>query len=137
MIEELKVFAQEVPQQYYTTFPEQLRESILIPYVNYLTFGIDIAAGLIIGISVILALISFLKILLRSSKDQTIFNESIRLRLARGLLLALGFEVGSNILKTAIVPSISELSTLTVIVGIRIVLSWALSKELDRHSKYL
>jgi uncharacterized membrane protein len=57
--------------------------------------------------------------------------------LARGLLLALGFEVGSNILKTAIVPSISELSTLTVIVGIRIVLSWALSKELDRHSKYL
>jgi uncharacterized membrane protein len=137
VIEELKVFAQEVLQQYYTTFPEQLRESILIPYVNYLTFGIDIAAGLIIGISVILALTSFLKILLRSSKDQIIFNESIRLRLARGLLLALGFEVGSNILKTAIVPSISELSTLTVIVGIRIVLSWALSKELDRHSKYL
>ena len=137
MIEDLKVFAQEVPQQHYTSFPEQLRESILIPYVNYLTFGIDIAAGLIIGISVILALTSFLKILLRSSKEQTIFNESIRLRLARGLLLALGFEVGSNILKTAIVPSISELSTLTVIVGIRIVLSWALSKELDRHSKYL
>ena len=30
MIEDLKVAAQEVPQQYYTTFPEQLRESILI-----------------------------------------------------------------------------------------------------------
>ena len=137
MIEDLKVFAQEVSQQYYTTFPEQLRESILIPYVNYLTFGIDIAAGLIIGISVILALISFLKIILKSSKEQTITNESIRLRLARSLLLALGFEVGSNILKTIIVPSISELTTLAVIVGIRIVLSWSLSKEIDRHSKYL
>jgi hypothetical protein len=43
-------------------FSEQITESLLIPYVNYLTFGIDIAAGLIIGISAILALISFFKI---------------------------------------------------------------------------
>ena len=36
-------------------------ESLLVPYVNYLTFGIDIAAGLIIGLSAIIALIHFLK----------------------------------------------------------------------------
>ena len=44
-------------------FSEQITEPLLTPFVNYLTFGIDIAAGLIIGISAIIAFISFLKIL--------------------------------------------------------------------------
>lgn len=48
--------------------------------------------------------------------------------------LALNFEVGSDILKTILVPSVTELKILAVIVGIRIVLSWSLSKEIDRHS---
>jgi uncharacterized membrane protein len=50
------------------------------------------------------------------------------------VLLALDFEVGSDILKTILVPSITELTILAVVVGIRIVLSWSLSKEIDRHS---
>jgi uncharacterized membrane protein len=33
-----------------------------------------------------------------------------------------------------LVPSITELTILAVVVGIRIVLSWSLSKEIDRHS---
>jgi Protein of unknown function (DUF1622) len=48
--------------------------------------------------------------------------------------LALDFEVGSDILKTILVPSANELSILAVVVGIRIVLSWSLSKEIDRHN---
>jgi uncharacterized membrane protein len=116
------------------TFSEQITESLLTPFVNYLTFGIDIAAGLIIGISAILAFISFLKILPKSKEEQTRDKETIRLRLARGMLLALDFEVGSDILKTILVPSVRELTILAVIVGIRIVLSWSLSKEIDRHS---
>jgi Protein of unknown function (DUF1622) len=58
----------------------------------------------------------------------------LRLRLARGLLLALNFEIGSDILKTILVPLANELSILAVVVGIRIVLSWSLSKEIDRHN---
>ncbi len=115
-------------------FSEQVTESLLTPFVNYLTFGIDIAAGLIIGISAILALISFFKTLRKPIKEQTMDKETIRLRLARGMLLALDFEVGSDILKTILVPSVTELTILAVIVGIRIVLSWSLSKEIDRHS---
>jgi uncharacterized membrane protein len=108
-------------------------ESILRPYVSAVTFAIDVAAGLIIGISAILGLISFLKILRKPIKEQTQDKETIRLRLARGMLLALDFEVGSDILKTVLVPSINELSILAVVVGIRIVLSWSLSKEIDKH----
>ena len=109
-------------------------DNLIRTYVEYLTFGIDIAAGIIIGVSAFLGLIAFLKILRKPVKEQTIDKETIRLRLARGMLLALDFEVGSDILKTILVPSITELSILAVVVGIRIVLSWSLSKEVDRHS---
>jgi uncharacterized membrane protein len=108
-------------------------ENLIRLYVNYLTFGIDIAAGIIIGISATIAFIAFLKILGRSTKEQTIDKETIRLRLARGMLLALDFEVGSDILKTVLLPTVIDLTILAVVVGIRIALSWSLSKEVDRH----
>jgi uncharacterized membrane protein len=107
---------------------------LIRPYVCYLTFGIDIAAGIIIAISAGTALFAFFKILRKSPEEQTQQKETIRLRLARGLLLTLDFEVGSDILKTILVPSANELSILAVVVGIRIVLSWSLSKEIDRHN---
>lgn len=116
------------------TFSEIL-EIVLRPYIEILTFGIDVAAGIIIGVSAIIALISFLKILTMPTVKQTHEKETIRLRLARGMLLALDFEVGSDILKTILVPGINELAILAVIVGIRIGLSWSLSKEIDRHHK--
>ena len=109
-------------------------ESFIRPYVNYLTFGIDIAAGIIIGLSALIALISFFKILRKSPKEQTQDKETIRLQLARGMLLALDFEVGSDILKTILLPSANELSILAVVVAIRIILSWSLSKEINRHN---
>ena len=63
---------EEVVGEQSQIFSDQLIDSLLVPYVNYLTFGIDVAAGLIIGISAIIALISFFKILRKSTKEQTI-----------------------------------------------------------------
>jgi len=63
--------------------------------------------------------------------------ETTRLGLARSLPLALDFEIGSDILKTILIPSITDLTILAVIVAVRIVLSWSLSKELDRHTEDL
>jgi uncharacterized membrane protein len=109
-------------------------ENLIRPYVGYITFAIDVSAGIIIGISAIMALIAFFKILREPTEKQTEDKETIRLRLARGMLLALDFEVGSDILKTILVPSTTELTILAVVVGIRIILSWSLSKEIDRHA---
>jgi len=110
-------------------------EAIRYYYIDLITFGIDLLAASVIIISVIMAVISFLKILKNPIKDQTMDKESIRLRLARGILLALDFEIGSDIIKTMRIPGIKELLILGVIVTIRIVLSWSLSKEIDRHNK--
>ncbi len=46
----------------------QSLESILTPFVSIITFGIDIAAGLIIGISALFGLVSFLSVLTKSPK---------------------------------------------------------------------
>ena len=49
---------------------QSLQDLIRI-YVSYLTFGIDIAAGIIIGISSGIAFVAFLKILRKPTMDQT------------------------------------------------------------------
>ena len=49
------------------------------------------------------------------------------------MLLAIDLQVGSVILKAIIVPSFQELAMLAAIVGIKIVLGWTLSKEVNRH----
>lgn len=113
----------------------QSLESVLRPFVEIVTFAIDVAAGVIIDISAIFALISFFKIFGKPRPEQIHEKEAIRLRLARGMLLALNFEVGRDILRTILMPGIQELTILAAIVAIRIALSWSLSKELDIHSE--
>lgn len=91
--------------------------------------------GVVVGVAVVVALTTLFKNLKKSTTDRTLGLETASLGLARSLLLALDFEVGRDILITILVPSIPAM--LAVIVTIRIVLSWSLSKELDRHTKDL
>ena len=104
-------------------------------FIDYLTLGIDIMAAVIVGITITIAFISALKILRKPTKERTLAAETVRLSLARSLLLVLDFVVASDILKTILVPSLTELSLLAFIVAIRIALSWSLSKELTRHTE--
>ena len=104
-------------------------------FISYLTLAIEIMAAIIIGITITIAFISALKILRKPTTERTLAAETVRLGLARSLLLVLDFVVASDILKTILVPSLSELSLLAFIVAIRIALSWSLSKELTRHTE--
>ena len=104
-------------------------------FISYLTLAIEIMAAIIIGITITIAFISALKILRKPTNERTLAAETVRLGLARSLLLVLDFVVASDILKTILVPSLSELSLLAFIVAIRIALSWSLSKELTRHTE--
>ena len=112
-------------------------QEFLPVFIDYLTLGIDIMAAVIIGITITIAFISSLKILRKPTNERTLAAETVRLSLARALLLVLDFVVASDILKTILVPSLSELSLLAFIVAIRIALSWSLSKELTRHTDHL
>ncbi len=105
--------------------------------IEYITLGIEVAAGIIIGISVIIAFIGYIRTLSRRQKGDVSKGDVIRFRLAGGLLLALDLVVGSDILMTILDPSTEDLIRLSVIVAIRIVLGWSLSKEISGHSEDL
>ena len=73
-----------------------LTDQFVSGFIHYLTFGIDIIAGIIIGVAVVLAFISFLKNLKKSTTIVHLGLETTRLGLARSLLLALDFEIGER-----------------------------------------
>ena len=112
-------------------------EPFIDQIIGYITTGIEVAAAIIIGISVVIALIGYFRTLFRRQKGEGSKGDVIRFRLAGGLLLALDLVVGSDILTTILDPSEEELLRLSVIVAIGIVLGWSLSKEISGHSEDL
>jgi uncharacterized membrane protein len=106
---------------------------LLSEFITYLTLGIDAIAGIVIGIAVVIAFISFLTNLRKAAGERVLGLEKVRHRLARALLLVLDLQVASDMLKTILVPSATELLILAVIVAVRIALSWSLSKEVEKH----
>ena len=112
-------------------------EPFLDVILNYVTIGIEVAAAIIIGISAVIAFIGYIRTLSRRQKGEVSKGDAVRFRLAGGLLLALDLVVGSDILTTILDPSAEDLIRLSVIVAIRIVLGWSLSKEISGHSEDL
>lgn len=112
-------------------------EPFIDQIIGYITTGIDAAAAIIIGISVVIAFIGYFRTLFRRQKGEGSKGDVIRFRLAGGLLLALDLVVGSDILTTILDPTAEELIRLSVIVAVRIILGWSLSKEISGHSEDL
>jgi hypothetical protein len=88
----------------------QSLEYLIRPYVGYLTFGIDVAAGIIIAISAATALFAFFKILRKSPTEQTQDKETIRL-LCYSLLPCMISRICLSSLTSTTVPSGSLITT--------------------------
>jgi uncharacterized membrane protein len=58
-------------------------------------------------------------------------KEEVRLRLGRWLALALEFELGADILRTAVAPTWSEIGQLAAIAAVRTALNFFLQREID------
>jgi uncharacterized membrane protein len=105
-------------------------EANVRPFFELLTLGIDITVGVIIAISIIRGFIMYIRTLRRSPLEQTKEENGIKRYVGNGLILALDLEVGSDIIKTILEPSEADLIALSVIVAIRIALSWSLSRDM-------
>lgn len=106
-------------------------EELIRPFLGYLTIVIDIAAGIVIAISIIRGFIMFIQTIRRSPLEQTKHESGIKRYIGNGLILALDIEVGSDIIRTILTPSTPELLALAVVVAIRIALSWSLSRDIS------
>lgn len=107
-------------------------EELLITAVGYLKLAVEAVGAVIVGFGALstaaIYVLSLLGIRRRS-------NSEIRLFLGRYLALGLEFQLGADILGTAVAPTIAEVELLAAIVVIRTALNYFLSKEIERERR--
>jgi uncharacterized membrane protein len=112
-------------------FLDQLIENTVLGLEIIVTFIIIIIVGITLAHLFLIALSTFRK-KNEKEKRREYASQLVR-RMLRGLLISIDILVAADLLKSILVPTITELTTLAIIVGIRIVLSWSLSKEIESH----
>ena len=105
----------------------ELVEQVVIDGVQWLKLGVELTGAAIVALGVFIAGVRFVTTLF--VRRETNFN-AIRLVLARYLALALEFQLGADILSTAIAPSWTEIGKLGAIAVIRTALNFFLSREM-------
>jgi len=96
-----------------------------------LRLGIETVGVFIIALGVVVAIFGFGRALLAQRAEG--FNP-VRLQLARYLAMGLEFQLGADILSTAIAPSWDEIGKLAAIAVIRTGLNYFLMQEM-RHER--
>lgn len=104
-------------------------DAILSFLLQGLIFIANLAGGLVVGVSTVRGLILYIVELARNHGDD-IPKEAIRLSLGRSLALALEFQVGADVLGTALNPTQQDIEILAAIVVLRTVLNFFLQREL-------
>lgn len=95
----------------------------------YLAQFVEFTAALVIGIASLQSLWAYFRALTRARAAATT-KEEIRLSLGRSLALALEFELGADILKTAVAPTWNDIGLLAAIAVLRTALNYFLEQEL-------
>jgi uncharacterized membrane protein len=110
--------------------------------IGNVVYALEIIITIIILSIIVITLFSLLKVTISSLRKREgqarLRIDEIVSRLLRGLLISLDILVATDILKTILVPSISQLAILIIIVVVRVLLTISLSKEIERqetHSK--
>lgn len=118
---------------------EGIAQIFLEQLVGYTVTALEIIITIIIIVVVGITLANLFKIMLSTlinkeekEKRREYIGQLVR-HMLRGLLISLDLLVAADILKSFLVPSVTELITLAIIVAIRIVLSWSLSKEIGSY----
>ena len=102
-------------------------EGAVVNLVLWLKLGVEATGAAVIGIGVLAALYQFARSLVPPRQQR--YNE-IRLTLARFLALALEFQLGADILSTAVAPSWEQSGKLAAVAVIRTALNYFLMREM-------
>jgi uncharacterized membrane protein/uncharacterized protein YceK len=105
-------------------------ETILVSAVDYLTLLAELSGAFVIAVGVIRALWKFMPHIFQREHDAGEYKEDIRLQLGKSLALALEFELGADILKTAVAPTLPIIGQLAAIIVLRTALNYFLEREL-------
>jgi uncharacterized membrane protein len=105
--------------------------------VEYIVLIIEIIVGILVAGIVVISLANLVRLLLsKFRRDQRqVHVREIVTRMLRGLLIALDFLIAADLLQTILDPSLEETAVFALIVTLRILLSWSLSKEIEMNAK--
>ena len=105
-------------------------EEVVVNLVLWLKLFIEAVGALVIGIGMILAGSRFVRGTFPPATRDFI---DVRLTLARFLAIALEFQLGADILSTAVAPSWEAIGKLAAIAIIRTALNYFLSREMQEE----
>ena len=107
-------------------------EELLVTAVGYLRLIVEAIGAAVVGFGALATTYRYVLSLV-SIREYT--NNQIRLYLGRYLALGLEFQLGADILSTAVAPTLDEVLLLGAIAAIRTALNYFLSQELARERK--
>ena len=113
-----------------------LSEDWLKSAVMLLVRLVESAGALIIFVGTVIAFARFIHAALVHRHDPHHFV-SVRLGLGRYLALGLEFQLASDVLKTAVSPTLTEIGQLAAIAAIRTALNYFLAKEIKQEQALL
>jgi uncharacterized membrane protein len=105
-------------------------EEYLLTAVGYLRLVVEAIGAAVVGFGVLSTTFRYVLTLVGIREDT--YNQ-IRLYLGRYLVLGLEFQLGADILSTAVAPTLDDVILLGAIATIRTVLNYFLSQELERE----
>ena len=109
-----------------------MMEEYLVTAVGYLRLVVEAIGAAVIGYGVLATTLRYILTLFGVREDT---NNEIRLYLGQYLVLGLEFQLGADILATAVAPTLDEVILLGAIATIRTVLNYFLSQELERERR--
>ena len=107
-------------------------EEYLVTAVGYLRLVVEAIGAAVVGFGVLATTYRYVLTLV-GIRDYT--NNEIRLYLGRYLVLGLEFQLGADILSTAVAPTLDDVILLGAIATIRTALNYFLSQELARERR--
>ena len=111
---------------------ELLPESALRTLVDTMVRLIEACGAVVIMIGALVAIVKFVAALGRRDINQF---SSVRLSLARFLVLGLEFQLAADVLRTAISPSFAEIGKLAAIAAIPTLLNYFLNREIAQEQR--
>jgi uncharacterized membrane protein len=108
-------------------------EEIFKHIAEMLALGVEGAAALIIGYGALEAIVGSARSVVGAG-TRRVQRKEVWLRFAMWLLLGLEFELGADIVRTAISPTWTDIGQLAAIGTIRTLLNYFLEKDLEKYA---
>jgi uncharacterized membrane protein len=109
-------------------------EQTLRDVVNALVRLVEAAGAAVIFIGAVIGVVKFLRALPKRDPHEFV---PVRLSLGRYLALGLEFQLASDVLRTAVAPTFSELAKLGAVAAIRTALNFFLAREIREERRLI